>query len=173
MDMEKLTERARGFVQAAQTIALREQNQQLETQHLLKALLDDREGLASGLLNAAGANARLAAEEADKAVKALPKVQGGGDRLYAAASFARALDAAEQAATKAGDSYVTAERLLFGLAITPDGKAGEILKKAGLTPQKLEAAIGQLRQGKTANSSSAEDQYEALKKYSRDLTEDA
>jgi ATP-dependent Clp protease ATP-binding subunit ClpB len=173
MDMEKLTERARGFVQAAQTIALREQNQQLETQHLLKALLDDREGLAAQLLTAAGANARLAADEVDKAVQALPKVQGGNDRIYAASSFARALDAAEQAATKAGDSYVTAERLLFGLAITPDGKAADILKKAGLTPQKLEQAIAEMRKGRTAQSSSAEDQYDALKKYARDLTEDA
>ena len=172
MDMEKLTERARGFVQAAQTIAIRETNQQLETQHLLKALLDDREGLASGLLTSAGADARQAADEVDKAVQALPKVQGGGDRMYAAVSFNRALDAADQAATKAGDSYVTAERLLFGLAIS-DGKASEILKKAGLTPQKLEAAIGELRKGRTAQSSSAEDQYDALKKYARDLTEDA
>jgi ATP-dependent Clp protease ATP-binding subunit ClpB len=170
--MEKLTERARGFVQAAQTIALREQNQQLETQHLLKALLDDREGLAAGLLTSAGANARLAADEADRAVQALPKVQGGNDRMYAANSFSRALDAAEQAATKAGDSYVTAERLLFGLIIA-EGKASDILKKAGLTPQKLEQAIQHLRKGRTAQSSSAEDQYDALKKYARDLTEDA
>ena len=172
MDMEKLTERARGFVQAAQTIAIREQNQQLETQHLLKALLDDREGLAASLLTAAGANARQAADEADKAMQALPKVQGGGDRMYAAVSFNRALDAADQAATKAGDSYVTAERLLFGLAIA-GGTAGDILKKAGLTPQKLEAAIVEMRKGRTAQSSSAEDQYDALKKYARDLTEDA
>src|SRR5262245_54860729 len=103
MDMEKLTERARGFVQAAQTIALREQNQQRETQHLLKALLDDREGLAAGLLTSAGANARAAADEADRSVQGLPKVQGGNDRLYASNSFTRALDAAEQAATMAGD----------------------------------------------------------------------
>ncbi|MGD9814581.1 MAG: ATP-dependent chaperone ClpB [Hyphomonadaceae bacterium] len=172
MDLEKLTERARGFVQVAQTIAIREQNQQLETQHLLKALLDDREGLAAQLLTSAGANARQAADEADRAVQALPKVQGGGDRMYAATSFTRALDAAEQAAMKAGDSYVTAERLLFGLAVA-DSKASEILKKAGLTPQKLEAAIAELRKGRTAQSSSAEDQYDALKKYARDLTEDA
>jgi ATP-dependent Clp protease ATP-binding subunit ClpB len=172
MDMEKLTERARGFVQAAQTIALREQNQQLETQHLLKALLDDREGLAAGLLRAAGADPRKAADEADKAVQALPKVQGGNDRMYASNSFSRALDAAEQAATKAGDTYVTAERLLFGLTIAP-APAADILKKAGLTPQKLEQAIAELRKGRTAQSSSAEDQYDALKKYARDLTEDA
>ncbi len=172
MDMEKLTERARGFVQAAQTIALREQNQQLETQHLLKALLDDREGLAAELMRAAGADPRKAGDEVNAAVQALPKVQGGGDRMYAAPSWARALDAAEQAATKAGDSYVTAERLLFGLAIA-EGKASEILKKSGLTPQKLEQAIAELRKGRTAQSSSAEDSYDALKKYSRDLTEDA
>jgi ATP-dependent Clp protease ATP-binding subunit ClpB len=172
MDMEKLTDRAKGFVQAAQTIALREQNQQLETQHLLKALLDDREGLAAGLISAAGGDARAAGAAADAAVQALPKVQGGGDRMYAAASFARALDAADQAATKAGDSYVTAERLLFGLAIA-EGKASEILKKANVTPQKLEAAIQQLRKGRAAHTSGAEDQYEALKKYARDLTEDA
>jgi ATP-dependent Clp protease ATP-binding subunit ClpB len=172
MDMEKLTERARGFVQAAQTIALREQNQQLDTQHLLKALLDDREGLAAELLRAAGADPRKAADEADAAVRALPKVQGGNDRMYMSSSLARALDAAEQATTKAGDSYVTAERLLFGLAIA-EGKANEILKKAGATPQKLEQAIQQLRKGRTAQSSSAEDQYDALKKYARDLTEEA
>jgi ATP-dependent Clp protease ATP-binding subunit ClpB len=172
MDMEKLTERARGFVQAAQTIALREQNQQLDTQHLLKALLDDREGLAAELLRTAGADPRKAADEADAAVRALPKVQGGNDRMYMSSSLARALDTAEQAATKAGDSYVTAERLLFGLAIA-DGKANEILKKAGVTPQKLEQAIQHLRKGRTAQSSSAEDQYDALKKYARDLTEDA
>ena len=172
MDMEKLTERARGFVQAAQTIALREQNQQLDTQHLLKALLDDREGLAAELLRSAGADPRKAADEADAAVRALPKVQGGNDRMYMSSSLARALDAAEQAATKAGDSYVTAERLLFGLAIA-EGKANEILKKAGATPQRLEQAIQQLRKGRTAQSSSAEEQYDALKKYARDLTEEA
>jgi ATP-dependent Clp protease ATP-binding subunit ClpB len=172
MDMEKLTERARGFVQAAQTIALREQNQQLDTQHLLKALLDDREGLAAELLRTAGADPRKAADEADAAVRALPKVQGGNDRMYMSSSLARALDTADQAATKAGDSYVTAERLLFGLAIA-EGKASEILKKAGVTPQKLEQAIQQMRKGRTAQSSSAEEQYDALKKYARDLTEDA
>jgi ATP-dependent Clp protease ATP-binding subunit ClpB len=172
MDMEKLTERARGFVQAAQTIALREQNQQLDTQHLLKALLDDREGLAAELLRTAGADPRKAADEADAAVRALPKVQGGNDRMYMSSSLARALDTADQAATKAGDSYVTAERLLFGLAIA-EGKANEILKKAGVTPQKLEQAIQQMRKGRTAQSSSAEEQYDALKKYARDLTEDA
>ncbi|MBI1252587.1 MAG: ATP-dependent chaperone ClpB [Alphaproteobacteria bacterium] len=173
MDLEKFTERARGFLQAAQTIAIREQNQQLETQHLLKALLDDREGLCAGLLRAAGADPVRVGADVDAAVQALPKVSGGGDRFYTAPSLVRALDAAEQAATKAGDSYVTAERLLFGLTIAPDGKAADILKKHGVTAQKVEAAIQSLRQGRTAQSASAEDQYEALKKYARDLTEEA
>ncbi|MDX2236402.1 MAG: ATP-dependent chaperone ClpB [Hyphomonadaceae bacterium] len=173
MDLEKFTERARGFLQSAQTIAMREQRQQLETQHLLKALLDDREGLCAGLLRHAGADPARVGADVDAAVQALPKVSGGGDRLYTAPSLVRALDAAQQAATKAGDAFVTAERLLFGLAIAPDGKAAEILKKHGAAPAKIEAAIQALRQGRTAQSASAEDQYDALKKYARDLTEDA
>jgi ATP-dependent Clp protease ATP-binding subunit ClpB len=172
MDLEKFTDRAKGFVQAAQTIAMREGHQQLEPQHLLKALLDDREGLAAGIIRAAGGDPVRALNEATTAVNALPKVQGGGDKLYMGTPLARALDAAEQAATKAGDSYVTAERLLFALALGSD-KAGEALKKAGVTPQTIEKAIQELRQGRTAQSASAEDQYEALKKYSRDLTEAA
>ncbi|KAF0179904.1 MAG: ATP-dependent chaperone ClpB [Hyphomonadaceae bacterium] len=172
MDLEKFTDRAKGFVQAAQTIAMREGHQQLEPQHLLKALLDDREGLAAGIIRAAGGDPVRALNEATNAVNALPKVQGGGDKLYMGTPLARALDAAEQAATKAGDSYVTAERLLFALALGSD-KAGEALKKAGVTPQTIEKAIQELRQGRTAQSASAEDQYEALKKYSRDLTEAA
>jgi len=172
MDLDKFTDRAKGFVQAAQTIALREGHQQLEPQHLLKALLDDREGLAAGLIRTAGGDPVRALNEATNAVNALPKVQGGGDKLYMGSALARALDAAEQAATKAGDSYVTAERLLFALALGND-KAGEALKKAGVTPQSIENAIQQLRGSRTAQSASAEDNYEALKKYARDLTEDA
>jgi ATP-dependent Clp protease ATP-binding subunit ClpB len=173
MDLEKFTQRAQGLIQAAQTIALREKNQQLQTEHVLKALLDDPEGLASTLMRNAGARPEAAKPAVDAAVQSLPKVEGGGDKMYMATSAARALDAAQQAATKAGDSYVTAERLLFGLAITADGKAAEILKAAGLTPIALEKAIADLRKGRPATSSSAEDQYDALKKYSRDLTEAA
>ncbi|HWA22045.1 MAG TPA: ATP-dependent chaperone ClpB [Caulobacterales bacterium] len=173
MDLEKFTERAQGMIQAAQTIALRERNQQFLSEHLLKALLDDPEGLASGLMRAAGARPDVAKAEVDKAVAALPKIEGGGDQLYLAPSLSRALDAAQQAATKAGDSYVTAERVLFGLLITPDGKAADMLKKAGLTPNGLEKAITELRKGRTAQSSGAEGQYDALKKYARDLTEAA
>jgi ATP-dependent Clp protease ATP-binding subunit ClpB len=173
MDLEKFTDRARGFIQAAQTIAVREQHQQVQPEHLLKAVLDDPEGLAAGLMRAAGARPDAAKAEVDAAVRALPKVSGGGDKLYLNPALARALDAAEQAAKKAGDSYVTAERLLFGLVLGVDGKAGEILKRAGLSPQALEAAIQELRKGRTAQSAGAEEQYDALKKYARDLTADA
>jgi ATP-dependent Clp protease ATP-binding subunit ClpB len=172
MDIETFTDRAKGFVQAAQTIAIRESHQQLEPQHLLKALLDDREGLAAGLIRAAGADPVRVQAAANDAVNALPKVEGGGDRLLMGTPFARALDAAEQAAKKAGDSVVTAERLLFALSLGKDA-AGEALKKHGVTPQKLEEAIAELRKGRAAHSSGAEDQYDALKKYARDLTEDA
>jgi ATP-dependent Clp protease ATP-binding subunit ClpB len=173
MDLEKFTERAQGMIQAAQTIATREHNQQLLSEHLLKALLDDPEGLASSLMRSAGARPEAAKVDVDAAVNALPKVQGGGEQLYLGQSLSRALDNAQQAATKAGDSYVTAERILFGLLITPDGKAADILKKAGLTPNGLEKAITELRKGRTAQSSGAEGQYDALKKYARDLTEAA
>jgi len=172
MDLEKFTDRARGFVQAAQTIAIRERHQQLEPQHLLKALLDDREGLAAGLIRTAGADPVRVLADANAVVNALPKVEGGGDKLFMGTPFVRALDAAEQAATKAGDSVVTAERLLFALSLGKDA-AGDALKKNGVTPQKLEAAIAELRKGRAAHSQGAEDQYDALKKYARDLTEDA
>jgi len=172
MDIEKFTDRAKGFVQAAQTIALRESHQQIETQHLAKALLDDPQGMAAGLMQAAGANPRVAKADVDALVASLPKVSGGGDKLYMSAGIARALDAAQQAASKAGDAYVTVERLLLALALQAD-KTGDALKKAGLTPQGLEQAIQELRKGKTAQSAGAEDQYEALKKYARDLTADA
>ncbi len=172
MDIEKFTDRAKGFVQAAQTIALRESHQQIETQHLAKALLDDPQGMAAGLMQAAGANPRAAKADVDALVAALPNVSGGGDKLYMTPGFARALDAAEQAAQKAGDAYVTVERLLFALVLGTD-KAADCLKKAGLSPQGLERAIQELRKGKTAQSVGAEEQYDALKKYARDLTEDA
>jgi len=173
MDLEKFTDRARGFVQAAQTIAVREGHQQLVTEHLLKALLDDPEGLCANLIRAAGGQPEGVRAATDAAVKALPKVSGGNGQLYMAAPTARALDAAQEAATKAGDSYVTVERMLFGLAIAAEGKAQQILKAAGVTPQRLETAIAALRKGRTANSSGAEGAYDALKKYARDLTEQA
>lgn len=170
MNIEKYTDRAKGFLQAAQTIALREGHQQFTPEHLLKALLDDNEGLAAGLIDRAGGNARLALQLTDQALAKLPKVSGGSGGLNLTQGLARVFDAAEKAAEKAGDSFVTVERLLLALAIEKDTEAGKALSKAGVTPQALNAAIEAIRKGRTADSASAEQAYDALKKYARDLT---
>jgi len=171
MNIEKYTDRAKGFLQAAQTIALREGNQQFTPEHLLKALLDDNEGMAAGLIDRAGGNSRLALQLTDQALAKLPKVSGGGaGGLNLTQGLARVFDAAEKAAEKAGDSFVTVERLLLALAIEKDTEAGKALSKAGVTPQALNAAIEAIRKGRTADSASAEQAYDALKKYARDLT---
>ncbi len=173
MDFEKYTERARGFIQSAQSLALREGHQRFSPDHLLKVLLDDEEGLASGLITAAGGNSRQALAEIEAALKRLPKVSGGGaGQVYLAPETARVFEAANQLAQKAGDSFVTAERLLQALAIEKSD-AQKALKDAGVTPQGLNEAINDLRKGRTADSASAEQAYDALKKYSRDLTEAA
>jgi ATP-dependent Clp protease ATP-binding subunit ClpB len=173
MDFEKYTERARGFIQSAQALALREGHQRFSPEHLLKVLLDDEEGLASSLIDAAGGNSRLALAEAEAALRRLPKVSGGGaGQVYLAPETARVFESANKLAQKAGDSFVTAERLLQALAIEPS-EAQKALKKAGATPQALNEAINALRKGRTADSASAEQAYDALKKYSRDLTEAA
>ncbi|MGE4065134.1 MAG: ATP-dependent chaperone ClpB [Rhodospirillaceae bacterium] len=172
MDLEKFTDRAKGFLQAAQTIALRENHQQVTPEHLLKALLDDKEGLASQLIAGAGGQSARAKSEVDAEVKKLPKVEGRGAQMYMAQDLTRILDQAEQAAEKAGDSYVTAEYLLLALALSKT-PAGRILKDANATPAGLVKAIADLRKGRKADSASAEDQYDALKKYARDLTEAA
>ncbi|WP_342360964.1 ATP-dependent chaperone ClpB [Terrarubrum flagellatum] len=173
MNIEKYTERARGFVQAAQTIALRENQQQFTAEHLLKALLDDSEGMAAGLIDRAGGNSKLAQQLADQAVARIPKVSGGNAGLQLTPALARVFDAAEKAAQKAGDSYVTVERLLLALAIEKDTEAGRALAKAGVSAQSLNATINELRKGRTADNASAENAYDALKKYARDLTEAA
>jgi ATP-dependent Clp protease ATP-binding subunit ClpB len=173
MDFEKYTERARGFIQSAQALALREGHQRFSPEHLLKVLLDDEEGLASSLIGAAGGDSRLALAETEAALKRMPKVSGGGaGQVYLAPETARVFEAASQLAQKAGDSFVTAERLLQALSIEKSD-AQEALKAAGLTPQGLNEAINALRKGRTADSASAEQAYDALKKYSRDLTEAA
>jgi ATP-dependent Clp protease ATP-binding subunit ClpB len=173
MDFEKYTERARGFIQSAQALALREGHQRFSPEHLLKVLLDDEEGLASSLISAAGGNSRLALAETEAALKRMPKVSGGGaGQVYLAPETARVFEAANQLAQKAGDSFVTAERLLQALAIEKSD-AQKALKDAGVTPQGLNEAINALRKGRTADSASAEQAYDALKKYSRDLTEAA
>lgn len=174
MNIEKYTERARGFIQSAQSLAMRDGHQQFSPLHLLKVLLDDSEGLAGGLIDRAGGNSRAILKATEDALNKLPKVSGSGaGQVYLAPELARAFDAAEKAAEKAGDSFVTVERLLFGLTLEKDSEAGAILKKGGVTPQKLNAAIESLRKGRTADSATAENAYDALKKYSRDLTQAA
>ena len=174
MDFEKYTERARGFLQAAQTLAVREGHQQFTPEHILKVLLDDEEGLAAGLIERAGGRAREALAATERALAALPKVSGSGaGQVYLAQPTARVFETAEQVAKKAGDSFVTVERLLLALAIEKTGKTAKILADAGVTPQTLNAAIEEIRKGRTADSASAENQYDALKKYTRDLTADA
>ena len=174
MDFEKYTERSRGFVQAAQTLAQRSGNQQFTPQHLLKVLLDDEEGMAAALIAAAGGDAAAARAANEDALAKLPKVEGGGaGQLYMAPETGRLFEAAEQIAEKAGDSYVTAERLLLALTLATSTPAASALEKAGLTPQNLNTAINNLRKGRTADSPTAENAYDALKKYARDLTEAA
>jgi ATP-dependent Clp protease ATP-binding subunit ClpB len=174
MNLEKYTERARGFVQAAQELALREGHQQFTPEHVLKVLLEDEQGLAAGLIDRAGGRSRDALAQTDLALAKLPKVQGGGaGQLYLAPTTARLFDNAEKIAQKARDSYVTVERLLLALAMEKGSEASRILANAGVTPQLLNAAIEDLRKGRKADNPTAENAYDALKKYARDLTEAA
>ena len=173
MDFEKYTDRARGFVQSAQSLALREGHQQFSPEHVLKVLLDDPEGLAAGLIDRSGGNSRAALSAVEAALAKMPKVSGGGGQLYLAPATAKVFDTAQKVAEKAGDSYVTVERLLLALALEKDSEAGKILAKAGVNAQTLNAAINALRKGRTADTSSAENAYDALKKYARDLTQAA
>src|SRR3954462_1626407 len=173
MNMERYTERARGFVQAAQTIAIREGHPQFTPEHILKALLDDPEGMAAGLIDRAGGDSRQARREVDAWIAMQPKVSGAASQPQATREVVRLFDTAEKAADKAGDSFVTVERLLLAVAIEKDSEAGRILARAGGTASALNEAINALRKGRTADTASAENAYEALKKYARDLTEAA
>jgi len=173
MNFEKYTERSRGFIQSAQTLALREGHQKFTPEHVLKVLLDDEEGLAAGLIKAAGGDSRLALRDTEAVLAKMPKVSGtGAGQVYLAPEMARVFEAAEKLATKSGDSFVSAERLLQALAIETS-EASKILKNAGVTAQKLNQAIDAVRKGRTADTASAEQGYDALKKYARDLTEAA
>ncbi|MCA0407076.1 MAG: ATP-dependent chaperone ClpB [Proteobacteria bacterium] len=169
MNTEKYTERSRGFIQAAQTIALREGHQQFSPEHLLKALLDDEQGSAAGLIQRAGGRPEEVRRANDAALAKMPKVEGGSG-LYLTPQLARVFEAAEKAADKAKDSFVTVERLLLGLALEKDTPAGKALATGGVTPQNLNAAIEAIRKGRTADTATAENQYDALKKFARDLT---
>ena len=174
MNIEKYTERARGFIQSAQSLALREGHQQFTPEHILKVLLDDEEGLASGLIDKAGGRSQDARVQTDLALGKIPKVQGAGaGQLYLAPTTARIFDNAEKLAQKAGDSFVTVERLLLALVAEKSSEAGKILTNAGVTAQTLNHAIEDLRKGRTADNATAENAYDALKKYARDLTEAA
>src|SRR5215469_8769159 len=174
MDAEKFTERARGFMQSAQQLALRSNHQQFTPEHLLKVLIDDEEGLAARLIAAAGGRPEDVRDGVAKALLKRPRVEGSGSgQVYLAPESARLLDQAEQIAKKAGDSFVTAETLLLTLAMASGTDSAKVLKEAGVTPQGLNKAIADVRQGRTADSATAENQYDALKKYARDLTETA
>jgi ATP-dependent Clp protease ATP-binding subunit ClpB len=174
MNFDKYTDRSRGFVQSAQSLAQREGHQQFAPEHLLKVLLDDPEGLAAGLIDRAGGNSRAALAAVETALAKRPKVSGGGaGQVYLDPALGRVFETAEKAGEKAGDSFVTVERLLLALALEKGSEAGKILSQAGVTPQNLNAAIEALRKGRTADSASAENAYDALKKYARDLTQAA
>ena len=174
MDLEKYTERSQGFIQSAQTLALRSGHQRLTPEHLLKVLLEDKEGLAANLMRAAGSDPGAALAALERELAKLPRVEGSGaGQVYLTPELARVFEQAEAIAAKAGDSFVTAERLLLALALAAGTAAARVLKDAGLTPQSLNKAIEDVRKGRRADSASAEASYDALKKYARDLTEAA
>ncbi|MBL8845558.1 MAG: ATP-dependent chaperone ClpB [Hyphomicrobium zavarzinii] len=174
MDFERFTDRAKGFVQSAQNLALREGHQQFSAEHLLKVLLEDSEGAAAGLIARAGGRHKDALDAVERLLAKRPKVSGGGaGQLYLAPELARVFDTAQKIAEKAGDRYVTVERLLLALALEKGSEAGKILADAGVTPDRLNAVINEIRKGRTADSASAEQNFDALKRFARDLTEQA
>jgi ATP-dependent Clp protease ATP-binding subunit ClpB len=175
MNLEKFTERAKGFLQSAQTVAIRMSHQRIGPEHLLKALLEDNEGMASGLIRAAGGDPAIALKETDAALAKVPAVSGSGAQQTPGLDndAVRVLDQAEQIATRAGDSFVTVERLLLALTLATGTSAGKALAKANVTSTGLNDAINALRGGRTADTQSAEDRYDALKKFARDLTQAA
>ncbi|OQW77360.1 MAG: ATP-dependent chaperone ClpB [Proteobacteria bacterium ST_bin13] len=175
MNLEKFTDRAKGFLQSAQTVAIRMSHQRIGPEHILKALLEDEQGLASGLIKAAGGDPARALSETDLALAKVPAVSGSGAQQAPGIDndAVRILDSAEQVAQKAGDSYVTVERLLVALALSRNTVAGKAIKESGATPERINTAINDLRKGRTADTAGAEDRYDALKKFARDLTQAA
>jgi ATP-dependent Clp protease ATP-binding subunit ClpB len=173
MNLEKFTDRAKGFIQSAQTVAIRMNHQRITPEHIAKALLEDSEGMAAGLITRAGGNPAVAVQGIDAALGKIAAVSGGGAQATPGLDndAVRVLDQAEQAAAKSGDSYVTVERMLLALTLATTTAAGQALKKAGITSQSLVAAITELRGGRQAHSASAEETYDALSKYARNLTE--
>jgi ATP-dependent Clp protease ATP-binding subunit ClpB len=173
MDLENYTDRMKGFIQSAQTGALSAGHQQFLPEHLLKVLLDDKEGLCSGLIDKAGGDAKAVRNELAKTLSSQPKVEGGNGQLYLSPQLAKVFAAAEKAAKTAGDSYVTVERMLLAMAIESSADTSKLLKKGGVDAKALNRAIEEVRKGRSADSANAEAAYDALKKYARDLTEDA
>src|SRR5260221_11642370 len=171
MELEKYTERSKGFVQSAQNLALRSGHQRLTPEHLLKVLLEDKEGLCANLIRAAGGDPQPVLLAVDAELNKQPRIEGSGaGQVYLSPELARVFNSAEKLAEKAGDSYVTVERLLLALAMAQETASANALAAAGATPQNLKAAIEQIRKGRKAESASAEEGYDALKKYARDLT---
>ncbi|MBB5574177.1 MULTISPECIES: ATP-dependent chaperone ClpB [Rhizobium] len=173
MNIEKYSERVRGFLQSAQTNALAQGHQQFTPEHVLKVLLDDDQGMAASLIERAGGDAKAARLANDAALAKLPKVSGGDGQVYLAQPLAKVFTAAEDAAKKAGDSFVTVERLLQALAMEPSASTSTTLKNAGVTPVGLNQVINDIRKGRTADSANAEQGFDSLKKYARDLTAEA
>jgi len=172
MDFDRYSDRAKGFVQAAQSLALRENHQKFSVEHLLKVLLDDPEGLAAGLIKNAGGDAQETLSGVEQALNKYPKVTGGGatGQLYLTPELARVFEQAETVAEKAGDKFVTTERLLLAIALDGQSASAKLLSASGVTPQGLNSAIEAIRKGRTADSASAEQNYDALKRYAQDLT---
>ena len=173
MNLDIYTERAQSVLQSGQTQALGANHQTFQPEHILKAMLEDRDQLAANLIRAAGGQPDLVAQRVDTALRTFPAVTGGQQGLRLGPETAKLFLQAEAGAKSAGDSFVTVERMLIALAGLKDNAAGLALRDAGATPAQLEAAVAQLRQGRTADTASAEEGYEALKKYTRDLTADA
>ncbi|AXA40113.1 ATP-dependent chaperone ClpB [Rhizobium leguminosarum] len=173
MNIEKYSERVRGFIQSAQTYALAQGHQQFTPEHVLKVLLDDDQGMAASLIERAGGDAKAARLANEAALAKLPKISGGNGNIYLAQPLAKVLSTAEEAAKKAGDSFVTVERLLQALAIESSASTFSTLKNSGVTAQGLNQVINDIRKGRTADSSNAEQGFDSLKKFARDLTAEA
>ena len=172
MNLDLYSDRAKQAVQSAQSLALARRHQQFAPEHLLKVLLEERDGLARKLIDQAGGDPSAVELVTEGLLKKRPQVSGGSGQLYLDGDTARVFSAAEEASKKAGDAFVTTERLLAAIA-KEGGAAAEALKSAGVTPKKLDEAVAEMRKGKTADSAGAEDSYDALKRYARDLTEAA
>ncbi|MEI8321462.1 MAG: Clp protease N-terminal domain-containing protein, partial [Alphaproteobacteria bacterium] len=174
MNLDKFTDRVKGFLQSAQTLAQNSNHQRLLPEHLLKVFLSDPQGLAANLIESAGGNIQLAQVEVESLLSKVPQVQGSGaEQIYMTPDLSKVLQAAEKAATKAGDSFVTLEYILLAMALESTLAVSKVFKAAGVTAQTLNTAIQNLRKGREAHSSSSEDTYDALKKYARDLTQAA